>query len=119
MTPWGSEIPNHHKRQFMQHLKGSGWAKAFTLRSSPRVVEKLLIRVEGRLCYRVTDQVLLRRRGGPELAKPLQCPRIAPPFLRVIFPPEARRLNSALSPSYWASGRLFCRPNINGRPPVS
>jgi hypothetical protein len=42
MTPRGPEIPNHHERQFMQHLEGSGWVKAFTMRSSPKVVEKLL-----------------------------------------------------------------------------
>jgi hypothetical protein len=26
----------------MQHLEGFGWVKAFTMRSSPRVIEKLL-----------------------------------------------------------------------------
>ena len=69
MTPRGPEIPNHHERQFMQHLEGSGWVKAFTIRSSPKVVEKLLAKgwieknlIEGRLCYRVTDQGLAAKK---------------------------------------------------------
>ena len=50
---------------------------------------------------------------------PPQCPRMGPLFLRGIFPPEARRLNSAFSPSYLASVRLFCQPNIKARPLAS
>jgi hypothetical protein len=63
MTSRGPEIPNHHERQFMQTLEGFGWVKAFTMHSSPRVIEKLLIKgwiekslTEGRLCYRITDR---------------------------------------------------------------
>jgi hypothetical protein len=63
------EIPNHHERQFMQNLQGSGWVKAFTMRSSPKVVEKLLTKgwiekklIEGRICYRVTDQGLAAKK---------------------------------------------------------
>ena len=69
MTPRGPEIPNHHERQIMQHLEGYGWVKAFTMRSSPKVVEKLLAKgwiekslIEGRLCYRVTDQGLAAKK---------------------------------------------------------
>jgi hypothetical protein len=43
--------------------------KAFTMRSSPRVIEKLLTKgwiekslIEGRLCYRVTDQGLAAKK---------------------------------------------------------
>ena len=50
---------------------------------------------------------------------PPQCPRMGPVFLRGILPPEARRVSSAFSPSYLASVRLFCQPNINGRPLAS
>jgi DNA-binding transcriptional regulator PaaX len=53
----------------MQHLEGSGWVKAFTIRSGPKVVEKLLKKgwiekslIEGRLCYRVTDQGLAAKK---------------------------------------------------------
>ena len=69
MTARDHEIPNHHERQFMQHLEGSGWVKAFTMRSSPRVVEKLLKKgwiekslIEGRLCYRITDPGLAAKK---------------------------------------------------------
>jgi hypothetical protein len=69
MTPRGPEIPDHRERQFMQHLEGSGWVKAFTIRSSPKVVEKLLTKgwieknlIEGRLRYRVTDQGLAAKK---------------------------------------------------------
>jgi len=53
----------------MQHLEGSGWVKAFTMRPSPRVVERLLTKgwieqnlIEGQLCYRVTDQGLTAKK---------------------------------------------------------
>jgi hypothetical protein len=69
MRPRDPEIPNHHERQFMQHLEGSGWVKASTMRPSPRVVEKLLTKswieqnlIEGQLCYRVTDQGLAAKK---------------------------------------------------------
>jgi hypothetical protein len=69
MRPRGPEIPNHHERQLMQHLEGSGWVKAFTMRSSPKVVEKLLAKgwieeslIEGRLCYRVTEPGLAAKK---------------------------------------------------------
>ena len=69
MTARGPESPNYHERQFMQHLEGSGWVKAFTMRSSPRVIEKLLTkgwieksRMEGRLCYRVTEPGLAAKK---------------------------------------------------------
>jgi hypothetical protein len=65
----GPEIPNHHERQFMQHLEGAGWVKAFTMRSSPRVIEKLLAKdwiekslTEGQLCYRITDRGLAAKK---------------------------------------------------------
>jgi hypothetical protein len=70
MTPRGPKIPNYHERQFMQHLEDySGWVKAFRMRSSPRVIEKLLTKrwiekslIQGRLCYRVTDQGLAAKK---------------------------------------------------------
>jgi hypothetical protein len=69
MTARGPEIPNYHERQFMQHLEGIGWVTAFTMRSSPRVIEKLLTKgwiekslIEGRLCYRVTNQGLAAKK---------------------------------------------------------
>jgi hypothetical protein len=34
--------PSHIERQFMERLQGAGWVKAFTLPSSPKVVERLL-----------------------------------------------------------------------------
>jgi len=37
-------------------LEGSGWVKAFTMRSSRRVI------IERRLCYRVTDQGLAAKK---------------------------------------------------------
>jgi hypothetical protein len=37
MTP-----PSHLERQFMERLQGAGWVKAFTLPSSPKVIENLL-----------------------------------------------------------------------------
>ncbi len=53
----------------MQHLEGSGRVKALTMRSSPKVVEKLLTKgwieknlIEGRLCYRVTDRGLAAKK---------------------------------------------------------
>ncbi len=53
----------------MQPLEVSGWVKAFTMRPSPRVVEKLLTKgwieqklIEGQLCYRVTDQGLAAKK---------------------------------------------------------
>jgi hypothetical protein len=53
----------------MQHLEGSGWVKAFTVRSSPKVIAKLLAKgwieksvIEGRLCYRVSDQGLAAKK---------------------------------------------------------
>jgi hypothetical protein len=68
MTAPGPEIPNYHERQFMQRLEGTGWVKAFTMRSS-LVIEKLLTKgwiekslIEGRLCYRVTDQGLAAKK---------------------------------------------------------
>jgi hypothetical protein len=69
MTARGPEIPNYHERQFMQHLEGSGWVKAFKVRSSPNVIEGLLTKggiektlIEGRLCYRVTNQGLAAKK---------------------------------------------------------
>jgi hypothetical protein len=53
----------------MQHLEGSGWVKAFKVRSSPNVIEGLLTKgwiekslIEGRLCYRVTNQGLAAKK---------------------------------------------------------
>jgi hypothetical protein len=53
----------------MQHLEGSGWVKAFTMRSSRSLIEKLLTKgwiekslIEGRLCYRVTVQGLAAKK---------------------------------------------------------
>ena len=53
----------------MQHLEGSGWVKALTMRSSPKVIAKLLTKgwiekrqIEGRLCYRITDQGLAAKK---------------------------------------------------------
>ena len=64
MTP-----PSHLERQFIERLQGAGWVKAFTLPSSPKVVENLLEkgwiekdRIEDRLCYRVTDQGLAAKK---------------------------------------------------------
>ena len=37
---------NHHERQFMQYQQVGGWQKASALPDSPRVIEKLLTRVE-------------------------------------------------------------------------
>jgi hypothetical protein len=36
-------------------------------------------------------------------------------FLRGLFPPEASRLNSALSASCLASSRVLFQPTLNGR----
>jgi hypothetical protein len=53
----------------MQHLEGSGWVTAFKMPSRPRVIENLLKKgwlekglIEGRLCYRVTDQGLAAKK---------------------------------------------------------
>jgi hypothetical protein len=53
----------------MERLQGAGWVKAFTLPSRPKVVENLLEkgwiekdRIEGRLCYRATDQGLAAKK---------------------------------------------------------
>jgi hypothetical protein len=55
--------PSHIERQFMERLQGAGWVKAFTLPSGATVIDRLLNkgwiekdRIEGRLCYRMTDQ---------------------------------------------------------------
>jgi hypothetical protein len=68
-TARGPEIPNHHERQVMQHLEGSGSVKAFTVRSGTKGIENLLTKgwiemslIEGRLCYRVTDQGLTAKK---------------------------------------------------------
>jgi hypothetical protein len=64
MTP-----PNHHERQFMQRLEDAGWVKAFTLPSSPRVVERLLAKgwiehslVENRPALRITEKGLAAKK---------------------------------------------------------
>jgi len=61
--------PNHLERQFMERLQGVSWVKAFTLPSSPTVIDRLLNkgwiekdRIEGRLCYRMTDQGLAAKK---------------------------------------------------------
>ena len=61
--------PNHLERQFMERLQGASWVKAFTLPSSPTVIDRLLNkgwiekdRIEGRLCYRMTDQGLAAKK---------------------------------------------------------
>jgi DNA-binding PadR family transcriptional regulator len=53
----------------MERLHGAGWVKAFTLPSSPRVIDRLLSKgwiesrnIENRLCYRVTDQGLAAKK---------------------------------------------------------
>jgi hypothetical protein len=63
------EIPNHNERQILQRLAGDGWVKAATLPSTPGFVEKLLAKgwiearvIEGRLCYRATDQGLAAKK---------------------------------------------------------
>jgi hypothetical protein len=63
------EIPNHNERQILQRLAGYGWVKADTLQSTPGFVEKLLAKgwiearmIEGRLCYRATDQGLAAKK---------------------------------------------------------
>ena len=76
----GPEIPYHHERQLMQRLEGAGWVKAATVQSTPGFIEKLLAKgwieksvIEGRLCYRITDQGLAARRCRSEtLAFPLR-----------------------------------------------
>jgi hypothetical protein len=62
-------IPSHLERQFMERLHGAGWVKAFTLPSSPRVIDRLLSKgwiescsIENRLCYRMTDQGLAAKK---------------------------------------------------------
>jgi hypothetical protein len=61
--------PNHLERQFMERLQGVSWVNAFTLPSSPTVIDRLLNkgwiekdRIEGRLCYRMTDQGLAAKK---------------------------------------------------------
>ena len=61
--------PSHLERQFMERLQGAGWVKAFTLPSSPRVIDRLLSKgwiescnIENRLCYRMTDQGLAAKK---------------------------------------------------------
>jgi predicted transcriptional regulator len=53
----------------MERLQGASWVKAFTLPSSPTVIDRLLNkgwiekdRIEGRLCYRMTDQGLAAKK---------------------------------------------------------
>jgi hypothetical protein len=69
VEPGLKATPSHIERQFMERLQGAGWVKAFTLPSSPRVVERLLSKgwiercsIENRLCYRVTDQGLAAKK---------------------------------------------------------
>jgi hypothetical protein len=69
MARRGPEIPNHHERQLLQQLEGAGWVKAFKIRSTPGFIEKLLLKgwieksiIEGRLCYRITDQGLAAKK---------------------------------------------------------
>ena len=69
MAHRGPEIPNHHERQLMQRLEGAGWVKAATVQSTPGFIEKLLAKgwieksvIEGRLCYRITDQGLAAKK---------------------------------------------------------
>jgi hypothetical protein len=61
--------PSHLERQFMERLQGAGWVKAFTLPSSPNVVKEMIEKgwierdqIEGRLCYRITDQGLAAKK---------------------------------------------------------
>jgi hypothetical protein len=61
--------PSHLERQFMERLQGAGWVKAFTLPSSPRVIERLLSKgwiescsIENQLCFRMTDQGLAAKK---------------------------------------------------------
>jgi hypothetical protein len=72
MTP-----PSYLERQFIERLQGAGWVKAFTLPSSPKVVENLLEkgwiekdRIEGRLCTASPTSASLPRRCGSELLTP-------------------------------------------------
>ena len=53
----------------MQRLEGAGWVKAATVQSTPGFIEKLLAKgwieksvIEGRLCYRITDQGLAAKK---------------------------------------------------------
>ena len=64
MTP-----PTHLERQFMQRLEGAGWVKAFTLPSSPTIVERLLgwgwieqSLIENRLSFRITEKGLAAKK---------------------------------------------------------
>jgi hypothetical protein len=56
------KTPNSRERQFMQHLRGAGWVKAFKLPHSPTVVANLVKRgwvecqeTEGGQAYRLTE----------------------------------------------------------------
>ena len=51
MAHWVLEIPNHHERQLMQRLEGSGLAKAATVQSTPGFIEKLLAKGWIEKCY--------------------------------------------------------------------
>ena len=59
------QLPNHRERQFMQHLRGSGWVKRSALPDSAGVVRNLLAKgwIEHRidsdgLFYRMTESGL-------------------------------------------------------------
>jgi hypothetical protein len=56
------KTPNSRERQFMQHLRGAGWVKAFKLPHSPTVVANLTKRgwvecqkTERGQAYRLTE----------------------------------------------------------------
>jgi hypothetical protein len=56
------KLPNSRERQFMQHLRGAGWVKAFELPHGPRILANLIKKgwvecqqTESGQAYRLTE----------------------------------------------------------------
>jgi len=68
------EIPNAYERAVLQVLRDAGWVNASKINSTSAFIEKLIAKgwierrtVEGKLCYRITDQGLDAKKRPVEI----------------------------------------------------
>jgi hypothetical protein len=74
------DIPSHHERQYMQHLRAGGWVKANLVPAGTKLIENLLAKgwIEKRgvtaneVSYRLTDKGLAAKMA------PIPIPRRVP-----------------------------------------